>query len=212
MSDDTGGVALINSNNFGLFFERLAQDAATYYSLGYHAAPGSEGRYLPVEVRVKRRGAQVRTRSGIRVRSSQQRLEQGVMSALALGHQNDDFPAELSFGASTPRDNGLYAVPLSVRIPLADVTLVPGPTEWVGRLRLAVQARDARGELSPLNSGEPLELRIPAAEVEAARRQHVTWSVELLMQRGRHELAVGLADLLSDQFEISLGTVSVPSS
>jgi hypothetical protein len=82
----------------------------------------------------------------------------------------------------------------------------------VGRLRLAVQARDARGELSPLNSGEPLELRIPAAEVEAARRQHVTWSVELLMQRGRHELAVGLADLLSDQFEISLGTVSVPSS
>lgn len=212
MASDTGGAALTNSNNLDLFFERLAQDASTYYSLGYHAAPGSEGRYLPVEVRVKHRGAQVRTRTGIRVRSARQRLEQGVMSALSLGHQAGAFPAELSFGASTPRDNGLYAVPLSVRIPLADVTLVPGPQEWVGRLRLAVQARDSQGELSPLNSGEPLELRIPAGEVELARRQHITWSVELLMQRGRHELAVGLADLLSDQFEIGLGTVDVPSS
>lgn len=212
MSDDTGGTALTNSNNLDLFFERVAQDSSSYYSLGYHAAPGTEGRYLPVEVRVKQRGAQVRTRAGVRVRSAQQRLEQGVMSALTMGHDDRGFPAQISFGASAPRGDGLHAVPLSVRIPLADVTLVPGPEQWVGRLRLAVQARDGKGDLSPLNSGEPLELRIPAGEVEQARRQHVTWTVELLMQPGRHHLAVGLADLLTDQFDIGLGTVTVPSS
>jgi VWFA-related protein len=212
MADDTGGTALTNSNNLDLFFDRLAQDVQTYYSLGYHAAPGSEGRYLPVEVRVKRKGAQVRTRRGFRVRSAEQRLEHGVMAALTLGRADDDFPARIVFGASVPKENGLYGVPLSIEIPLDRVTLVPGEREWVGRLRLAVQARDGRGDLSALNSGQSIDLRIPAADIENARRQHVTWSVELLMERGRHHLAVGLADLFSDQFEIGIGTVEVPTS
>jgi hypothetical protein len=212
MSHETGGVALTNSNNTDLFFEQVAQDASAFYSLGYQAADTGSGRYRSVEVKVRRPGAKVRHRSGFRTRSPELRLEQGVMAALALGQAGDGFPGVVTVGRPTQREDGLYAVPLSVKVPLDRVTLVPGEEIWVGRLRFAVQVRDQRGDFSPLNSGEPVDLRIPAGEVEQALGQHITWSVDLLMEAGNHALAVGLADLVADHLDFALGSVTVPSS
>ncbi len=209
LAEETGGVAVTNSNDLEDFFGRLATDAGAYYSLGYQAPPEGEGRYRTVRVEVDRPGARVRHRRGLRVRSLESRLREGVLAALTLGRAGGRFPGPVSVGRPTPQSGGLYKVPLDVQIPLDKVTLVPGKTEWVGRLRLAVQARDDQGNLSNATVGEPLDIRIPAAQVETARRQHVTWTVDLLMEPGPHELAIGLADLVADQMEFSVGRVEV---
>lgn len=212
LAEDTGGVAVINSNDTARFLERLAADASSFYSLGYQAASDSDGRYRTIRVEVHRPGVRVRHRHGIRVRSVETRLREGVLSALTFGSSGRPFPGPVSLGRPAPQDGGVFRVPLSVRIPLKDITLVQGDREWVGRLRLAVQARDAEGDLSPATIGEPLDVRIPIEEIETARGQHITWTVELLMRGGTHELAVGLADLVADEIELTLGRVDVGSS
>lgn len=212
MADDTGGVAVTDSNNLERFFEQVARDTTSYYSLGYQAPPGSQGRYRSVRIEVDKPKVEVRHRRGFRVRSVEDRLREGVLAALRLGRSDARFPGPVRVGDPSVRPNGNYTVPLSVEIPLDAVTLVPGEDVWVGRLRLAVQARDGEGDVSPPMIGEALDVRIPAAEIERALEQHITWSVELLMRPGSHELAVGLADLVADQLEFTLGRVDVGTS
>jgi len=64
-SDATGGLALVNSNNFGGGFKRIVEDNSAYYVLGYHATDVKhDGKFHDITVRVTRPGLQVRARKG----------------------------------------------------------------------------------------------------------------------------------------------------
>ena len=61
----TGGFALTNSNTFDDAFERLVRETSTYYLLGYETtSKKKEGRYVRLEVKVKRPGLKVKSRTG----------------------------------------------------------------------------------------------------------------------------------------------------
>jgi VWFA-related protein len=61
----TGGFALLNSNSFGTAFTRLVQENSVYYMLGFNSSQDrDDGRFVPVEVRVKRPGLKVLAKDG----------------------------------------------------------------------------------------------------------------------------------------------------
>jgi VWFA-related protein len=60
----TGGFALTESNNYDDAFERLVRENSTYYTLAFNSGAPRDGRYVPIEVRVKRPGLQVRSMDG----------------------------------------------------------------------------------------------------------------------------------------------------
>ena len=61
----TGGFALTNSNSFRDAFSRLVQENSVYYMLGFNsAADRDDGRFVPVQVRVKQPGLKVLARDG----------------------------------------------------------------------------------------------------------------------------------------------------
>ena len=65
LSEDTGGYAAVNSNDFTKAWERIVADNSSYYVLGYY--PKNEkrdGRFRRIEVKVRREGVEVRTRKG----------------------------------------------------------------------------------------------------------------------------------------------------
>lgn len=65
LAESTGGFAFLNQNNFDRAFERLVQENSSYYVLGYYSSDDRRnGRFRRMEVRVKRPGLQVRSRSG----------------------------------------------------------------------------------------------------------------------------------------------------
>jgi hypothetical protein len=65
VAEETGGVAVVNTNNFSDFFETIVQDASMYYLLGYSPEPEkTDGKFHPITVRVKREGVAVRARPG----------------------------------------------------------------------------------------------------------------------------------------------------
>ena len=62
---DTGGIMIRNENNLGRALDRIAADAGTYYVLAYQPSNSSfDGKYRPLEVKVKRTGVHVRARRG----------------------------------------------------------------------------------------------------------------------------------------------------
>jgi VWFA-related protein len=66
MSDETGGFAVVNRNDFATAFQRIVDDNSSYYMLGYYSSNDRrDGRFRKIEVRLKDRpGLVVRARKG----------------------------------------------------------------------------------------------------------------------------------------------------
>jgi VWFA-related protein len=65
LSDETGGFAVVNRNDYGTAFDRIVRENSAYYVLGFYPTNEKrDGRYRKLEVRVKRPGLRVRSRKG----------------------------------------------------------------------------------------------------------------------------------------------------
>jgi VWFA-related protein len=65
LAGSTGGVATIDQTNLDGALDRIATDSSHYYLLGYAPADAKrEGRYRPIEVRLKKPGYKVSARKG----------------------------------------------------------------------------------------------------------------------------------------------------
>src|SRR5262249_1942721 len=61
---ETGGIPMINRNDYGGMLAHVSRDASAYYLLGYASTHPADGKFHKISVKVKRRGVSVRSRSG----------------------------------------------------------------------------------------------------------------------------------------------------
>ncbi|PYQ97210.1 MAG: hypothetical protein DMF97_14260 [Acidobacteria bacterium] len=62
LSDETGGFAVVNRNDFSTAYDRIVQDNSAYYVLAYYPPDPRPGRVHKIDVRVTRPGLVVRSR------------------------------------------------------------------------------------------------------------------------------------------------------
>ena len=81
----TGGFALTGSNNYTAAFERLVRENSTYYLLAFNSGVEKrDGRYVRLEVHVKRPGLQVQSTEGyVQPRGKQQQPPRRPSTVLA---------------------------------------------------------------------------------------------------------------------------------
>jgi VWFA-related protein len=84
IAEDTGGEAIINTNNFSGNFERLVQANSTYYLLGYQPPRDHrDGQFHTITVRVRRPGLSVRARKGYLAPEPGPSLEQRLLPTVS---------------------------------------------------------------------------------------------------------------------------------
>jgi hypothetical protein len=65
LADGTGGYAAVGTNDLNGAFDRIVEENSSYYVLGYYSTNQKrDGKYRQLDVRVNRRGAEVRARKG----------------------------------------------------------------------------------------------------------------------------------------------------
>jgi VWFA-related protein len=65
LSDESGGFAVVNSNDYQNAFERVVRDNSSYYLLAYYPPTSKrDGKFHRIEVKVNRPGLKVRSRRG----------------------------------------------------------------------------------------------------------------------------------------------------
>ena len=64
LSDETGGFAVVNRNDFSTSFDRIVRDNSSYYVLAYYPPDSKGGRVHKIDVRISRPGLTVRARKG----------------------------------------------------------------------------------------------------------------------------------------------------
>ena len=195
MADETGGMAMVNSNNYAPMLDRMADDFDTYYSLGFTPAPTERGRYFDIKVRVKDsgKGVRVRHREGYRSKPVSSRMTDGTLAALHYGYERNGMGVKLELGGRERQENGHTLVALRVQIPIGALAFLPQNEVQRGKIRLWVGAMDSEGGIAPIQD-VPVPIDIPLEQFEAAQTQYYQYEMKLLMRKGRQVVAVGVRD------------------
>jgi hypothetical protein len=203
MANHTGGQAIINTNDVTAGLQRMARDFGNYYSLGYRAPTVDRGRYHRIEVRLKdgERGLDVRHRDGYRDKSLEAQMHDGIKAFLIHGHQTNPLGISIDIGTQSDAGDGMILVPVRIRVPMANVVLLPRGERHDGQLRIYFGATDEEGRDAPLQE-LPFELRIPASAIDVARRDEVARVIDARMRPGPHKLVIAVRDEIGAEHSV----------
>lgn len=85
LADNTDGLAVVNTNDFDRGLTSMLTDLSSYYLVSYYSSnTKADGGFRKIDVRVKRRGVDVRARKGYRALSARE-IEQERMAAARAG-------------------------------------------------------------------------------------------------------------------------------
>ncbi|MEE8584989.1 MAG: VWA domain-containing protein [Acidobacteriota bacterium] len=119
LSEDTGGVALIDDNDLSKIFRQAQQDASHYYLVGYHRPqPPRDGRFRKIEVRLagSTEGLRVDYRRGYYADKPYRALSRSekefeLLQTVLEERPRSDFPLQMS-SEFFPAAGGRYQVPV----------------------------------------------------------------------------------------------------
>jgi VWFA-related protein len=208
MAERTGGTAIINTNDPVKGLTVMAEDFRNYYSLGYAPARIGDGRYHRIEVKARSKEYVVRHRDGYRDKPIESRMADGVMSALHFDIESNPLGLAIERGKESRRDDGHFLVPISVRIPIGKLVMVPRGERHVAQVRLFFAALDDEGGTSEVQDTR-LPIEVLSADYEKAAEMSWRYDVPLLMRRGAQRLAVGLRDELGQVSSFTVKTIQV---
>jgi VWFA-related protein len=204
ISEETGGFASLNSNDFSGAFDRIQHDNSSYYVLGYYPAnERRDGRFRKIEVRVTRPGVEVRYRKGYAAPSGRPATNRPVDVAEGaapilrdlLGSPLPIPGLRLTAAAAPFKGTGKTAmIRLVVQVDGRDLTFAKKDGKLEGALDLAVVAID--GQNGKSRGGTHFSLTMPVQE--ATRQQVVATGVRITAQLdlppGTYQLRIGAAD------------------
>src|SRR4029077_4494053 len=194
LAEKTGGVAILNSNVIMPRLEKIATDFNNYYSLGYTPPHYGDGRYYKIDVKVKnRKDLVVRHREGYRDKSTEARMSDGTLAALNFPFEENPLGIAIEFGQPRQRDDGLYLVPVLVRIPIGRLVMIPREKSEDARVRLFIAALDESGGTSDVQQAL-VPISIPKADLTGGQKKQYVYSVTLLMRPGDQRVSIGARD------------------
>jgi hypothetical protein len=187
----TGGSALTGSNNFDLAFNTLAQDMASYYSLGYHTEGQRKDVVRSISVKLRRKGYAVRTREAFVERSTNSEMEDAVAANLLYPVSKNDLSVTLSKAGAPATTDEQVVVPVFIHIPTSGLTLIPDGTDLVGQFSSYTAFMRRDGKVSEVKHQQH-QLRFPADSLK--RRKEITVKYDLTIDAKTDDVSVGIMD------------------
>ena len=195
IAERTGGTAIRNTYNFDDALERIAEDFDSFYSLGYRSPRGGDGKFHAIKIKVKRPGLVVRHRSGYLDKPEVELVADRTLSSLMLDIEKNPLGIGVDFGPPE-KDGRFFILPVIVRIPVRELTLLPHGEVEEGRLSIFLAVRDEKGGLSKITK-IPLPVSFPRGRVAQVRGSEIGYRTNLKIRAGTPKIAVGVWDELS---------------
>jgi VWFA-related protein len=193
LAESTGGSSVFNLEGIERLAERLESDLRAGYSLAWPLPHPADGAWHSIEVRVRRPGARVQAAAGYRAHTPDQRTQARAAAALLLGLTENPLDLGVETGTGTRERDGSYTVPVTLKVPLARLMLLPKGSEHEGHLSIFLLTQGADGGLS---SGGKMEapIRIANAKMVEAMGQTGVYQANLRVHPGVYRVAVAVRD------------------
>ena len=212
LADETGGRALLNSNDATDLLGDVAEEVSNTYSLGFVLNDRRPEQVRQVEVQLgggKGKGRRVRYRRSFRDKTLEERLAERLLSLAYLGGDENPLRADVGFAPSTEVRREMHGLIVEVAVPADSVTLLPDPDsgEGKGRLRLWLLAVDE-------DKGTRTTVRQTGARVGAGGVPSIAgayrFEVDVAIPEGTYTVAAGVRDETTGVMSLVRKDVVVP--
>jgi hypothetical protein len=197
---ETGGFAAVNQNDLNGAFDRIVRENSSYYVLGYYPANDKrDGRFRKVQVRVKRPGLMVRSRSGYyAARGKAATPSKNAPPSKALNVAIDDaitsplprpgLPMKV-FAAAYKGPAPNAAVALSIEVDASKLDFVEDGGLWHERLEIVSTATDVNNKIFP-GERQTLNLMLKPATYDRVKEGGIRLLTQADLPPGRYQLRV----------------------
>ena len=200
MAQETGGLAIVNSNKINVDLEKITEDLNNYYSLGYVSLNRREGEYhtLRVELEGVEEDCDLRVRQGYMWLSQEEKIRDAVFSRLFL--ERPDNPMNLRIQVLPVEKIPLSdkrRLTLKILIPLKSISLYQQDGGAVGQIKLYIFLMDAKGQISPCHELSE-EIKIPKQDYEIALRSVYPYLAEMHVSPGQYTISLAVRDVYGE--------------
>jgi VWFA-related protein len=193
LAADTGGQALLDSNDLTLGIAQAQQDVRSYYILGYYSTnPAQDGRYRRIRVTLASQPqARLDYRSGYFAAKqftqfTSQDKERQLEEALALGDPITDLPLALEVNYfRLGRDR--YFVPVAVKIPGSEISLARRGGHEETEFDFIGQVRDGKGKIAAVVR-DGIKVKLDRANASQLGRRHLQYDTGFTLAPGQYRL------------------------
>ena len=193
LAADTGGKALLDSNDLTLGIRQAQEDIRSYYTLGFYPRnTATDGKYRRLQIKlIGNAQAKLDYRNGYYAsktfaKFSASDKERQLEEALTLGDPVSELPLALEvdyFRVAKDR----YFVPISVKLPGSAIGTTKKGANETTSLDFIGQVRDSNGRMV---GGVRDEIKVKLSEANAAQldRRHLQYDTGLTLAPGAYDL------------------------
>ena len=192
LAEDTGGKALLDSNDLTLGIQQAHQDLGSYYVLGYYDnSPVADGKFRRVQVNVpKQYQAQLDYRDGYFTarefnKSTSTDKERQLQEALLLGDPVTDLPMALEINYFRLVGDH-YFVPVAVKIAGSEIALSRRGAGDTTEFDFIGQVTDAKGQVKG-NVRDTIKVKMGEGAAQLAGR-NVQYDTGFTLSPGKYRL------------------------
>lgn len=202
LSEETGGIAIVNSGDLAGGLGRIVLDNSRYYLLGYYSdsTKWSRNRFLNIEVKVKRPGLEVRSRKGYLPpdtraieRAREADVKTGTSPALRAALSKAVPVGELSLrafaGALRSADNRGQVL-VSVEIDGAGLKYQERNGRFAESVEVSIVAADERARVQG-GDRQTFNLNLMPETRERVNRSGVRLISQVALPPGRYQIRIG---------------------
>jgi hypothetical protein len=208
----TGGTFALGGKLAAKELDNAARQLDNYYSLAYR--PTGDDRTRSIKVKVNRPGLEVLARSAVVDKSEKELARDRMISRVLFGAGPSAIQIVATQGAVKKKGLTTYTVPVEIRIPIAQLTTVPGAKGLDGKFRVMAVAAGPEGDVSEVSEKQQT-FHIPAKDVEKARTGAYAYTLDIVVRDTSSRALVAVIDELDNDAgyaEIALDLKKVAKS
>ena len=202
LARETGGLALLNSNDLRQGLARVYRDASVYYSIGVTLSKLPSAAYQDVRVDVNRPSVTVRARRGYAPRTESDRARDRVQATLKTNLTYAGIPMTLRTAPAT-RQGRRYTVPISVTVPASALTFAPEGDTRRATADVSIGVMDDSGRMSDV-AREEATFTLPEGKEEP-----LVYTATLQTRKGNQRIVVNLRDRASGRMGTAKADVRI---
>ncbi len=194
IADKTGGRALIDGQTLAAF-DKVVADTRSYYWLGFSPQWRGDGRRHEIDLEVLRPGLEVRHREGYKDLSRAAEVSFMTESALLFGELPGAAPLYVELGPIPKGGKRKVQVPLEIRIPMDEVTMLPYQDGYVAELELRIAVLDKHGYRNDI----PVIPVTLSGDAPPPAGQFAVYETSIKIRRQKQDVVVTIHDPPSDR-------------
>ena len=211
LASETGGKALLNSNDMAVLFEDVADQLASSYSLGFVPDERKLGEVRRLKVGLApdaAKGRRVEYRRSYRDKTSDEQLAEQLMSVAYLGNSSNPLGVSVGLGETTPREKKVHRLPVTILVPEEAVLMRPGAGDPSGVLRLLLLAiEQKKGGRTPVRQ---MTVEVGNSSDVAASDGVYRFEVAVSLRENDYQVVVGVRDEMTGEMSLIRESVTVP--